>query len=123
MNVTTSNDRISDLENDISQSTKDKGRKQLISTQIILLAKSTDRKREKTINEYIGDKFDCIKEDNEFIYKHKNIKKNKVQKPFDFLCSKYSAPISVLSELECQHLISLPGKTIMDNYKMIDNNG
>lgn len=121
MNVTTSNDRISDLENDISQSTKDKGRKQLISTQIILLAKSTDRKREKTINEYIGDNFDCIKEDNEFIYKHKNIKKNKVQKPFDFLCSKYSAPISVLSELECQHLISLPGKTIMDNYKMIDN--
>lgn len=121
MNITTSNDRIIDSINTISPATKDKDKKQLISTQIILLSKSKDKKREKTINEYIADNFDCIKEDNEFIYKHKNVKKKKQQKPFDFLCSKYSAPISILSELECQHLISLPGKTLMDNYKMIDN--
>lgn len=117
------------FEVEISKSTKDKPNMQIVENQIIILSKSTSRAREKTINEFVADNFDRVKDNNEFVLKHINVKtkkrmgRNKVMetKPFNFKEAKYDVPVNVLSDGECQNLISLPGKTLMDTYKMIDN--
>ena len=111
------------FENQISEDTKNKPKKELVQTQLIVLSKAKGRERQKDINSYVADNFDCLEQDNKFVYKTKYMKdkKNLNSKSFDFFKYKYEAPVSVLSVSECQHFISLPGSGLMKEYKTIEN--
>lgn len=106
----------------ISDDTKKKEKLELIQTQILVLSKGKDKTRQKNINDFIVDNFSRISGDNNLIGKTKFIKANK-KKPnnINFLQHKYNAPINILSADECQHFISLPGSTLMKEYKQIEN--
>lgn len=118
------------FQQEISDETKKKMTKDLVFTQGAVFSKSDKGEtRQRELNTFVCDNYNKISLDNEINYKHikdplvaRVMKKDKEVKIVDIL--KYEIPkipYNVFSIEECQHFLSLPGKSIMEEYPMIES--
>lgn len=114
----------------LSEESKKKITKDLVFVQGMVFSKSSRGvSRQEELNSFVCDNYNKIALDNDIKYKHikeplavRVFKKGKEIKILDVL--KYqipNVPINVFSVDECQHLISLPGKSIIEEYPMISS--
>ena len=98
-----------------SESTKRKAHSEICKTQIIVMAKSEDKKREKELSVSMCNSFKSISDDNELTYKE--IKSNiDLNRPII-----NSVEVNRTTIEECQNFISLPGRELIEQYKVIDH--
>lgn len=114
----------------LSEESKKKITKDLVFVQGMVFSKSSRGvSRQQELNSFVCDNYNKIALDNDIKYKHikeplavRVFKKGKEIKILDVL--KYqmpNVPVNVFSIDECQHLISLPGKSIIEEYPMISS--
>ena len=98
-----------------SESTKRKAHSEICKTQIIVMAKSEDKKREKELSISMCNSFKSISDDNELAYKE--IKSNvDLNRPII-----NGVEVNRTTIEECQNFISLPGRELIEQYKVIDH--
>lgn len=99
-----------------SESTKRKIKKDICKTQAIVLAHGKNEKREKELGVSMCNTFDSISDDNELVFK--KIKSNiDLERPI-----LPNVPVNKTTVEECQNYIALPGKELIEQYKMIQHN-
>lgn len=103
---------------EISNSTKRKANKDICKTQILIMSKSQEKDREKQIAIATCNTFKSISDDNELVYKEIGVKRR-----FKLETAQLNdVPINNTTIEETSNFISLPGKEIIDQYKMIKHN-
>lgn len=101
---------------DVSTSTKRKSNKTICKTQTIVISKSKDEKKEKELGISLCNSFKSISDDNEFTYKE-------VKKDIDIMRPIINnVAINKTTVEECQNFISLPGRELIEQHKMIQHN-
>ena len=99
-----------------STSTKRKATKELCKTQTIVIAKSKDTEKEKELITSLSNSFKSISDDNELVAKE--VKGNiDIYRP---VLQEVQANRTTIEE--CQNFISLPGRELIEQYKMIQHN-
>ncbi|WP_250673808.1 hypothetical protein LZ906_006850 [Paraclostridium ghonii] len=103
-------------EKEISASTKRKSKIDICKTQVIVLSKSTEKEREKQLGIATCNTFKSIDDDNELVYKEVNSK-----------LSEYAPRLNGIEVLkttteECSNFIAVPGREIIEQYKVIEHN-
>lgn len=100
---------------EISNSTKRKSNKDICKTQIVVISKSNNEKKEKELGMSLCNSFKSISDDNELTYKE--VKKNiDIMRPII-----NNIGINKTTVEECQNFISLPGRELIEQYKMIEH--
>lgn len=100
----------------ISTSTKRKATKELCKTQTVVVAKSNDSKKEKELVTSLANSFKAISDDNELIARE--IKGDiDIYRPV-----LQEAQVNRTTVEECQNFISLPGRELIEQHKMIQHN-
>lgn len=103
---------------EISNSTKRKANKDICKTQILIMSKSQEKDREKQLAIATCNTFKSISDDNELVYKEIGVKRR-----FKLETAQLNdVPINNTTIEETSNFISLPGKEIIDQYKMIKHN-
>ena len=104
------------VDNTINELSKKKRNSPVIATQMVVISdsKNTERKINNALS--VCQSFNCIQGDNELIYKKISIKLN--INPSSFKIN--GVDTNILSIDECQNLVQLPGKTLLNEYKVID---
>ena len=105
------------LNKEISPSTKRKAKSDICKTQMLILANSKDKDKEKQLAIATCNTFKTIgeNEDNELVYKE--VKKViNIRKPRIYDIKENNTSIE-----ECSNFISLPGKEIIEQYKNIEH--
>ena len=98
-----------------SESTKRKAHSEICKTQIVVMAKSEDKKREKELSISMCNSFKSISDDNELTYKE--VKGNiDLNRPII-----NGIEVNRTTIEECQNFISLPGRELIEQYKVIDH--
>lgn len=98
----------------LSQSTKNKKEDVILGTQIAVISDSPNKTRMDNNAISVCQSFKSISDDNEL--KHKRLK-------HDIVCEDYEikgADTIKMSSTECQHLLSLPGRELLDEYNFIE---
>ena len=100
---------------EISNSTRRKSNKDICKTQIVVISKSNNEKKEKELGMSLCNSFKSISDDNELTYKE--VKKNiDIMRPVI-----NNIGINKTTVEECQNFISLPGRELIEQYKMIEH--
>lgn len=110
-----SNNKVIGIRRNISSSTERKYYKDLCKTQIIVVAKSEDKQREKVIANSMCNSFKSINDDNELIAKEvkKDININAVQIN--------DIAINNTTVEECNNFIAVPGTELINQYRNINH--
>lgn len=103
---------------EISNSTKRKANKDICKTQILIMSKSQEKDREKQLAISTCNTFKSISDDNELVYKEIGVKRRFKLETVQL----NDVPINKTTIEETSNFISLPGKEIIDQYKMIKHN-
>lgn len=99
-----------------SSSTKRKASRNICKSQTLVISKSKNKKKEKEIGISMCNSFKSISDDNEFRYKE-------VKKDIDIMRPVINnIAINKTTVEECQNFISLPGRELIEQYKMINHN-
>jgi len=95
----------------ISDATVKKGNDVVVNTQIVVLSESKDKVRQLNNARSLSQSFDSISEDNTLAHKQFNRKLN----PLSF---SLGTEINKVSTAECSNFISLPGRELLEKYKI-----
>lgn len=99
-----------------SSSTKKKASRDICKSQVLVLAKSQDKKKEKEIGLSMCNSFRSISEDNSFNYKE--VKSDiDIKKPVIT-----NVVVNKTTVEECQNFISLPGRELIEQHDVIKHN-
>jgi hypothetical protein len=103
---------LKDIE--LSKSSKDKRDKDIVKTQIIVFSESQDADREESNAKSLCNAFECLQEDNLLVYK--KLKKDNI----NLLDTKIKGVDTFkIQPREGQNFISLPGREILEEHKII----
>lgn len=100
---------------EVSSSTKRKFDRDLCKTQTIIISKSKDTKKEKDLGISLCNSFKSISEDNELSFKEI---KTPIQIDRPLIPN---VKVNRTSTEECQNFISLPGRELIEQYRIIDH--
>lgn len=103
-------------EKEISNSTNRKAKSDICKTQVVVLSKSKEIEREKQLAISTCNTFKRIEDDNELIYKQVTTKLNEYTPRF------YDVDVLNTTVEECSNFIAVPGKDIIETYKIIEHN-
>lgn len=106
---------LSRIENktNISQATANKRTSPILKTQIVVQSQSDDRLRQYSNAKSLCNSFDVITEDNALI-------PARVKKTVDLHEYSLSDKYNLMSADECSNFIALPGRSLLNEYNMID---
>ncbi|MEH7249186.1 hypothetical protein V7114_20715 [Neobacillus niacini] len=96
-----------------SENTENKIRNQIIPTQIIVLSESKNKMRELNNGRSVANSFDVLSEDNKLVAK-------RMLGKLDLLKYNLGAEINKMSDGECQNLISIPGRELLERHNFIE---
>ncbi|CAM3527028.1 hypothetical protein PALU110988_27445 [Paenibacillus lupini] len=98
----------------ISESTTKKAASTIIDTQIVVMAESPDKLRERNAARSLAQSFDTVSEDNRLLYKP-------YRRQFLFT-DRYlpGAEKNKVGDLEAQNFLELPGRGVLERYDFID---
>ncbi|HBJ1686125.1 TPA: hypothetical protein LA468_003344 [Clostridium botulinum] len=100
----------------LSRSTVNKKDAMVLNTQMVVLSDSVDIKRQENNAVAVLESYNVISEDNELIYK-------KIPKKNNFYVTDFKiagAEENKLSTEECQNLLQLPGRDLLQQHKVIE---
>ncbi|HDK7314630.1 TPA: hypothetical protein PTV97_003793 [Clostridium botulinum] len=100
----------------LSRSTVNKKDAMVLNTQMIVLSESNDIKRQENNSIAVLESYNIISEDNELIYK-------RIPKKNNFYITDFKiagAEENKLSTEECQNLLQLPGRELLQQHKVIE---
>ncbi|NFJ84014.1 hypothetical protein FDA84_15120 [Clostridium botulinum] len=100
----------------LSRSTVNKKDAMVLNTQMVVLSESKDIKRQENNAVAVLESYNVISEDNELIYK-------KIPKKNNFYVTDFKiagAEENKLSTEECQNLLQLPGRDLLQQHKVIE---
>ena len=99
----------------IMEDTKHKRDSQVVDTQILCFSESNNKLREYNTATSLCQSFECLTGDNELTYK-------KYKKKFNALDTRINGADNLLIQTkEGQNLISLPGRELLEEYKVIEH--
>lgn len=99
---------------EISPSTMKKGSSTVLNTQIVVMSESSDRVRQQNNARSLSQSYDVIAGDNRLVPK---LLRNKINLT-DYRLK--GAELNKMSDEECQHFISLPGRELLERYDFIE---
>lgn len=102
------------LDKDLSQATKKKRESIVLETQLVVVAHSEDKERAKQSAQSVCQSFGSIDGDNELVYKQLRGKEEVKIESY-----KMMAPVNKMSVLECQNLLQLPGRELLEQFHFI----
>ncbi|HID0769597.1 TPA: hypothetical protein ACXC99_003694 [Clostridium botulinum] len=100
----------------LSRSTVNKKDAMVLNTQMVVLSESKDIKRQENNSIAVLESYNVISEDNELIYK-------RIPKKNNFYITDFKiagAEENKLSTEECQNLLQLPGRELLQQHKVIE---
>lgn len=116
-----------DNKNELSSATRNKKEKTVLGTQILVMSESKNKVREKNNAISTCESFKSISDDNELTYKRIKTQKNsarfrkKQHNEVELLNTRITkVEVNKMSSLECQNLLSLPGRELLEMYNCIE---
>lgn len=97
----------------LSPSTEKKGSSSILKTQILVMSESDNALRERSHARSLTQSFEVLSDDNKLVSKPYD----KTFKATDLYIKK--AEVNQMSELECQHFLSLPGRELLEKHEVI----
>lgn len=107
---------INPLQLETSPSTKRKGEKAITQSQLMILAKSNEKSREKELGTTLANSFKVINDNNELII-------NEITKNIDIKKTIINhVNVNKTTIEECSNFISMPSLEVINQFKMIEHN-